>query len=109
MLGYGLGGLTQAITYISLTAYRPLPNPPPRGREQMVEITNSLNYQQCTPSPVGEGWGESKKTKGFPMIPCTKLIIKVVYKYRFIFRIGINRYSRNTETVSISLILNKMI
>ena len=39
--------------------------------------------------PRGEGWGESKKTKGFPMFLCTKLIIKAVYKYCLIFRIGI--------------------
>ena len=43
----------------------------------MAEITNSLNYQQYTPSPVGEGWGEGKKTKGFPMPPCTKLHNKI--------------------------------
>ena len=55
----------------------------------MAEITNSLNYQQYTPSPVGEGWGEGKKTKGFPMFLCPKLIIKAVYKYCLIFRIGI--------------------
>ena len=29
----------------------------------MVEITNSLNYQQCTPSPVGEGWGEQENQR----------------------------------------------
>ena len=39
---------------------------------------------------MGEGWGEGKKTKGFPIFPCTKLIIKAVYKYRLIFRIGMN-------------------
>ncbi len=64
MLGYGLGGLTQPITYISLTAYRPLPNPPPRGRGQVAEITNSLNYQQCTPSPWG-GLGRGQENQRF--------------------------------------------
>ena len=39
----------------------------------MAEITNSLNYQQYTPSPVGEGWGEGKKTKDLLMLSCAKL------------------------------------
>ena len=55
----------------------------------MAEITNSPNYQQCTPSPVGEGWGEGKKPKVYQNFNAQSLIIKAVYKYRLIFRMGI--------------------
>ena len=38
-----------------------LPNPPPQGREYIVDNLKSWLFQLPTPSPVGEGWGEGNK------------------------------------------------
>ncbi len=64
--GRGEGKTVAAQTNFSATAANPLPNPLPQEKEQSAAastISDDLrpaNLQQTAPSPVGEGWGESK-------------------------------------------------
>ncbi|HGH6394550.1 TPA: DUF3418 domain-containing protein [Neisseria meningitidis] len=64
--GRGEGKTVAAQTNFSATAANPLPNPLPQEREQSASASTfsddlrPANLQQTAPSPVGEGWGESK-------------------------------------------------
>ncbi|HGG9418708.1 TPA: DUF3418 domain-containing protein [Neisseria meningitidis] len=64
--GRGEGKTVAAQTNFSATSVSPLPNPLPQEREQSASASTfsddlrPANLQQTAPSPVGEGWGESK-------------------------------------------------